>query len=295
MAKIGSKTKQRNTNRVRLGLLLALFATAALAPGFGAQGHQDESQGELHLDMAVMQGDGGSVSGHAGGDFSGHTGTGAGGHQKHVPGAGAGSNGDADGFAPNGENGLILLADYVPQGGVPGSGEGPTGGQPGGDSVQTAENNSGGEGFGSGGGGAGGGSGGGGDGGGSGGGVTGSGPGGVDGNGGDGTGPKPGPGDAPPHGYTPPHGDVRDPCVANSCDGGPPLTFGPKTEDGPGDIVPGGGSDLHVGAVPEPATWLMLIVGFMGVGGALRVQRRKAAPPRPYRQRRVVEHRNLDA
>jgi hypothetical protein len=270
MAKDGSKTKQRRGARVRLGFLLALFATAALAPGLGAHGHPDNAPGALHVEMAVMPGGGGSIAGHAGGDFSGHAGTNAAGHQKHVPGAGAGPQGDADGLAPNGENGLILLAD-LPQGGVPGAGEGPTGG----DNFQTAENNSGGEGFGGGaGGGSGGGSGGGG------GGFTGSGPGGVDGNGGGGTDPKPGPGDktpgdTPPHG-TPPHGDGSNPCeLTNSCDGGPPKTFGPQTDDGPGDIVPGG--DLRVGGVPEPATWLMLIVGFMGVGAALRVQRRKAA------------------
>jgi hypothetical protein len=28
--------------------------------------------------------------------------------------------------------------------------------------------------------------------------------------------------------------------------------------------------------VPEPATWLTLIVGFMGMGAALRAQRREA-------------------
>jgi hypothetical protein len=31
-----------------------------------------------------------------------------------------------------------------------------------------------------------------------------------------------------------------------------------------------------VGAVPEPATWAMMLLGFAGVGGALRVRRRKA-------------------
>lgn len=29
------------------------------------------------------------------------------------------------------------------------------------------------------------------------------------------------------------------------------------------------------GAVPEPSTWLMLIVGFMGIGGAMRAQKRR--------------------
>ena len=39
----------------------------------------------------------------------------------------------------------------------------------------------------------------------------------------------------------------------------------------------GGGNDVHVGAVPEPASWAMILVGFGAVGGAIRSQRRKVS------------------
>jgi len=37
----------------------------------------------------------------------------------------------------------------------------------------------------------------------------------------------------------------------------------------------GGDSQLHIGGVPEPASWAMMLVGFGAVGGAVRTQRRK--------------------
>jgi len=36
-----------------------------------------------------------------------------------------------------------------------------------------------------------------------------------------------------------------------------------------------GGSEVHVGDVPEPASWAMMLLGFGAVGGAVRSQRRK--------------------
>ena len=36
-----------------------------------------------------------------------------------------------------------------------------------------------------------------------------------------------------------------------------------------------GGSEVHVGDVPEPASWAMMLLGFGAVGGAVRGQRRK--------------------
>ena len=36
-----------------------------------------------------------------------------------------------------------------------------------------------------------------------------------------------------------------------------------------------GGNEVHVGDVPEPASWAMMLLGFGAVGGAVRSQRRK--------------------
>jgi hypothetical protein len=41
-----------------------------------------------------------------------------------------------------------------------------------------------------------------------------------------------------------------------------------------GSIAPVGGVGGHVGAVPEPATWAMMLFGFFSLGGALRARRR---------------------
>jgi hypothetical protein len=55
------------------------------------------------------------------------------------------------------------------------------------------------------------------------------------------------------------------------------LTFGyTLTADGPG----GFGFDLAIGgAVPEPSTWAMMLIGFVGLGyaGYLRARERRAA------------------
>ncbi len=39
----------------------------------------------------------------------------------------------------------------------------------------------------------------------------------------------------------------------------------------------GGGSEAQAAAVPEPASWAMMLVGFGAVGGAIRSQRRKVS------------------
>lgn len=38
----------------------------------------------------------------------------------------------------------------------------------------------------------------------------------------------------------------------------------------------GGGNDVHA-AVPEPASWAMMLIGFSAIGGAIRSQRRKVS------------------
>jgi hypothetical protein len=75
-------------------------------------------------------------------------------------------------------------------------------------------------------------------------------------------------------------------CVlSDTCEPLLPDTVGPpKTHDfggggdPPGDFTPPGLADLGApSAAPEPATWAMLLVGFIGLGSALRAQRRRAA------------------
>jgi hypothetical protein len=196
---------------------------------------------------------------------------------------------------PNGENGLMLLADYAagkgPKGHVPGAGDGPTGGDagtgpqegvpglPGTDSFQVAENDAHDSGFGVGGRGFGGG--------GSGGGGSGGGGGGTGGDPG-GTTSKPSPDNTPPVQTvtTPPgpgEGGDHPVCVLSSgCDLTPPGPSSPPKADEPKGELPGlpPRGDLNVGeagAIPEPASWLMMIAGFAGLGSVLRAQRRRKA------------------
>ena len=74
----------------------------------------------------------------------------------------------------------------------------------------------------------------------------------------------------------------RDDVIDLGADFGPniDLTFGyTLIADGPG----GFGFDLAIGgAVPEPSTWAMMLVGFAGLGfaGHRSTQRRAAVPPR---------------
>lgn len=285
------RSKKRHTAAKRLlqGVLVALMAGAAFAPGIQGDAPQD-----IHMAMA-MGGPGGGGAGSPG-QGGGATGGASAASQPDTGATPPGGkdregSGDKDGFMPNGENGLMLLADYVagkgPKGHVSGAGDGPTGGEPGPqdgkpglpgpDSFQVAENEThdggvglGGRGFGGGGGGGGGG--------GSGGGGTGGDPGGAP--------SKPGPGDTPPAQTTPPGtGDGGGPvCVLSSgCDLTPPDTSTPPKTSDPTDELPKlpPRGDLPVGepgAIPEPASWLMMIVGFLSLGAVLRDQRRKAEP-----------------
>jgi hypothetical protein len=70
------------------------------------------------------------------------------------------------------------------------------------------------------------------------------------------------------------HGDGDKPCVLH-CDPtpGPTPPAPPQFYQEPGG--PKGDTPL-TSAVPEPATWMMLILGFGALGSALRGQRRKA-------------------
>lgn len=207
---------------------------------------------------------------------------------------GPGSNG----FMPNGENGLMVLADYARSQGADGSGVNsnnnsdntpglPPGGPntPGGDGpgqgprsdgfTRVADPN--------GGGGGGSGFGGGGSGGGGGLGVGGSG--GVD------------PQIPLDNVQTPPDTGLTTPgtgsgdgggakvCVVSVFDScgqppaGGPHTLMPVPDNQPPVAAPPGGGPLEDGApvpaVPEPATWLMMILGFGAAGSTLRTQRRR--------------------
>jgi hypothetical protein len=328
MGQIRTKKRRRHVKRLLPGVLATFVAASAMALGAssGPTSHQDEAPQEIRMAMAVASsGDGAGdeapadetpnaapdVGGGAGGGESQNNTADA----PQAPPSGGGDKpdggdlfGDPDGFLPNGENGLMLLADYAAgksdpageaKGDVPGAGDGPTGGEPGfgdgtgaqggdgpagAESFQVADNqpnnsgDDGGLGFGLGGGGFGGGGGGsggsGGSGGGGGGGFTGGG------GGGGGTGSKPSPDGMPPvQTIVPPPGDGPICALTNSCDLPPTNTFSPPTNPGDGDPPrdgPQGGPDTT--PVPEPAAWLMLIVGFMGMGSALRAQRRKDVP-----------------
>jgi hypothetical protein len=68
--------------------------------------------------------------------------------------------------------------------------------------------------------------------------------------------------------------------LSNTCDLLPPRTFTPPTNNfvAADDFPLEGGPNIgEPGPIPEPATWLMLLAGFAGLGAALRAQRRKAA------------------
>ena len=62
-------------------------------------------------------------------------------------------------------------------------------------------------------------------------------------------------------------------CTQTPGDGWHGPTGGPGDPDGPGG--PNGEAPL-TSVVPEPATWMMLILGFGVLGSVLRAQRRKA-------------------
>jgi hypothetical protein len=198
-------------------------------------------------------------------------------------GPGDDQDGVAGAFMPNGEDGLMALADYTQSqgtngvdntGGTPGvppiGGDGATGG-PGGtgdpegvDPTQGPTGPTGGFGGGGGGGGSGG--------------------------GGGGTPPtgdpsKPlTPGDGAP-GDGGAGGGGGSVCVisametcghASTDDGDPPIIPKPPIETLPPGVS-GPDTVTASGPVPEPAAWLMMILGFGAAGSALRAQRRKLA------------------
>jgi hypothetical protein len=76
---------------------------------------------------------------------------------------------------------------------------------------------------------------------------------------------------APPFSFDEP-GDIFVPGGSGSPPGGGPS--GPSGPSGPG----GGGSITPTSPVPEPATWISLIIGFLGVGIAARRMDRAARP-----------------
>jgi hypothetical protein len=84
--------------------------------------------------------------------------------------------------------------------------------------------------------------------------------------------PPVGPVEVTPPLVTPPIDTTVTPPVAPPVIGPPPpvVDTPPTTPSGP-PVVPGG---PPVGGVPEPATWALMLVGFFGLGGALRRRRR---------------------
>jgi hypothetical protein len=68
----------------------------------------------------------------------------------------------------------------------------------------------------------------------------------------------------PPGVFTPP---LDPPGVFTPPLAGPSLVVGALGDSPPGGVAPG---------VPEPAAWLMMILGFGAAGSALRAQRRRA-------------------
>ena len=296
------RSNSKQTRKLAGVVTAALAAVAALAftsgvlhnhaqagTSAGGFGPADESPAADGSRRSKPPGGGGGANGGGAGSSGGgspHE-TGETPHGSYGP--GEGYDRSSHDFMPNGEDGLMSLFDYVQalaagdnnpnQGGKPGP-DGDSGfGTEGDGFTPTGDGDSGFHGGGGGGGSGGGGGGGGG--GGSGGGST------------------------PPTGG--PTTPVLDPapvsgvCVGAVCIdppiGGPavltPTSFGP-TDPGPGPggpfTPPGGGLEPpppgggpgggptggHGGAVPEPATWLMLLTGFAALGSALRVQRRRA-------------------
>ncbi|WP_372786894.1 PEPxxWA-CTERM sorting domain-containing protein [Phenylobacterium sp.] len=269
-------TQNRSTSKHRrrrtAGLLLSV-AALAIAFSVGHGGYRHVNPGSPRVEMALGGGHTGSGGGGAfghhwraklgagGGGVLSQSGTTDGQHAAYGPGEGD-EHSDWGGYMPNGEDGLMTLADFVhghdggnnPNQGTPhGWDDRPDhGGKPGPDGNPDGPSGSGSGGGGFGGNGGDGGNGGNGGNGGGGGGGGGGGPGNGPGGPGDGCFVNCGhPGDGPGDGW--PHND-------------PP--------GGPGDGGPHG-NELG-SAVPEPAVWMMLILGFGALGSALRVQRRKA-------------------
>jgi hypothetical protein len=286
-------TQKRSTSkhhrRRTAGLLLSV-AALAIAFSVGPGGYRHLNSGSSRVEMALGGGQGGGSGGGFGhwraksgarGAAGSQSGTTGGQHQAYGPGEGDAQS-DWGGYMPNGEDGLTTLADFVHghdggnnpnqgtqhgwdgkpddpstqigSGGPQSSGGGYTGGGGGGGL------------FGNGGNGGAGGNGGTGGNGGNGGNGGAGGAGGTGGNGGAGGDGGGGPGTGGPGGptFTGDPGDGDNGCVINC---GKPA----GNDDPPG---PRGDPSLN-SAVPEPAVWMMLILGFGVLGTALRVQRRK--------------------
>jgi hypothetical protein len=293
-----NRSRSRHAKRILAALVASLLAVGALDVATGGQDHR-------HHDTARVGKPSGRHAAHRRGatpietaqnggvaDYSG--GGGSGGSQdvnNGLPKAyGPGDDQDsvAGAFMPNGEDGLMALADYIQSqgtngidntGSTPGvppiGGDGATGGiggtgdpEGGVDPTQDPTGPTGGfGGAGGGGGGAGG---------------TGGGAGG----GGAGGGGTPPTGD-PSNPLTPGDGggdgdgpvcviSAIETCGHASTDGGdPPITSKPPIESPPGGNGPQ--AVTAPGPVPEPAVWLMMVLGFGAAGSALRTQRRKFA------------------
>jgi hypothetical protein len=269
-----SSSKHR---RRRIARLLLSVAILAIAFSLGRDGYRHVDTGSPRIEMALGGGHGGGGGfGHwraksgAGGAAGSQNGTIGGQHQAYGPGEGD-DRSDWGGYMPNGEDGLMALADFVhghdggnnPNQGTEHGWDGKPGGGPGGDpSSQVGSGGPQGGGYtGGGGGGFGGGGGG--------------GPGGNGGNGGNGGDGGGGPATGDPGFHVPGDGNNDGVggkgCVVD-CSQSPGDGWHPP--GGPGEGGPHNDAPLN-SAVPEPALWMMLILGFGVIGAALRVQRRK--------------------
>ena len=324
------RSRSRHAKRLAAALGATFVAAGAMAyVTGGAQHHRDTEAAGGPTQVAGNSGGGGGSAGTPGnssGDAGGGGGGGGdvaaygsggapnGGLQTLVNGAPTGVFGPGDGqdgaiaggLMPNGEDGLMILADYAQSHGddglggnannnsdnTPGLPPGGFGGDAGGAGGDTPDATPPAEGAPQGGSSAGFGLGGG-----VGGGVGGGGGlgGGAPGGGSSGGTPSPGnftapattpvtivgggddtplglPGAAGPGGPTVCVISALNTCVQ------PPTGGGPLPISGPPIPTPTGGNNGAAvpGPVPEPAAWLLMIVGFAGAGGALRLQRRQA-------------------
>ncbi|MDB5462253.1 MAG: hypothetical protein JWP23_642 [Phenylobacterium sp.] len=274
-----NRSSSKHDRRRLAGRLTVLAALAiAFAMGDGALHHR--RGGPPRVEMALgAAGQGGGLGGGQGGGFGhwrarhGAAGTQNETHALQTETSGAGEGDERSpwgGFMPNDEDGLVTLADFVRDHGGegnpnPGTDDGAPGGNPDG---QVGSNGPPGGGFTAGGGYTGGGGGGGG---GPGGGTPNRPTGGNGDNGGGGNGGGNGgtPGDPGGLGPIDDGGDdgAHKPCV---------LHCGQSPGDGSTPKISGPTGDTPLtSVVPEPATWMMLILGFGALGLALRAQRRK--------------------
>jgi hypothetical protein len=270
-----SKHDRRRLTR-RLTVLAALAIAFAMGDGALHHGPGGPPRVELALGGAGL---GRGQGGGEGGGFGhwrarlGAAGSQNGTHALQTATSGAGEGDEKSpwgGFMPNDEDGLVTLANFGHDHGAGGNpNPGTEDGAPGGDPVGQGSNGPPGGGITAGGGFTGGGGGGGG--GGPGGGTPNGPTGGVGDKGGDGG--KPGdPGGLGPIDDGGPDGVGDKPCILHCGppgDGLPPNVLNQGPGGDPKDDMP------LTSAVPEPAAWMMLILGFGVLGSALRAQRRR--------------------